>query len=98
MKGPEGLPTRQAARARWYWRLSSPYLGYVEVNLQIQGIKGYNEDILLLLTQTMTYSEKVLVVVGSKIIDRAMGMTTKGEIARATMTWKQAHLGTVISG
>ena len=23
-----------------------PYLGYVEVNLQVPGIKGYNEDIL----------------------------------------------------
>ena len=34
----------------------------------------------------MTYSEKVPVVVGSKIIDKVMGMITKGELARATMT------------
>ena len=39
----------------------------------------------------MTYSEKVLVMVGSMIIDRAMGMITKVELVRATMTWKQAH-------
>ena len=37
-------------------------------------------------------------MVGSKIIDRAMGMITKGELARATMTWKQAHLSAVMSG
>ena len=32
-----------------------PHLGYVEVNLQIPGIKGYNEDTLLLVILTMTY-------------------------------------------
>ena len=64
------------------------YLGYVEVNLQILGIKGYNEDILLLVKPTMTYSEKVLFMVRSKIIDRAMGMMTKGELTRVTATWK----------
>ena len=46
----------------------------------------------------MPYSVKVLVMVGSKIIERVMGMITKGEVARATMTWKQAHFGVVISG
>ena len=74
-----------------------PYLGYVEVNLQTPGIRGYNEDILLLVILTMTYSKKVPVMVGSKIIDRAMAMITKGELARATVTWKQAHLGVVMS-
>ena len=42
-----------------------PYLRYVEVNLQIPGIKGYNEDSLKLVITTMTYSEKVPVMVGS---------------------------------
>ena len=46
-----------------------PYLWYVKVNLQILGIKNYDEDVLLLVIPTMTYSEKVPVVVGSKIID-----------------------------
>ena len=69
-----------------------PYLGYVEVNLQIPGIRGYNEDVLLLVILTMTYSEQVLVMEGSKIIDRAIRMITKGELARATMTWKQLYL------
>ena len=74
------------------------YLGYVEANLQIPGIKGYNGDVLLLVISTMTYSEKVPVMVGSKIIDRVIRMMTKGEPVRATVTWKQAHFGVVISG
>ena len=55
-----------------------PYLRFVEVNLQIPGIKYYNEDVLLLVIPTMTYSETVPVMVGSKIIDRAMSLMTKG--------------------
>ena len=70
-----------------------PYLGYVEVNIQIPGIKNYNKDVLLLVIPTTTYSEKVPVMAGSKIIDRAMGVITKGELIKVTMTWRQAHFG-----
>ena len=56
----------------------------MEVNLQILGIKSYNKDMLLLVIPTTTYSEKILVVVRSKIIDRAMTIITKGELAKAT--------------
>ena len=41
-----------------------PYLGFVEVNLQILGIRSYNEDVLLLAIPTMAYAERVLVMVG----------------------------------
>ena len=64
-----------------------PYLRFVEVNLQIPGIQGYNEDVLLLAIPTMAYAEGVLVIVGSKIIDRALGYMTVGELAHATATW-----------
>ena len=46
----------------------------------------------------MTYSEKVPVMVGSKIIDQVMGMMTKWELVRATMTWRQTNFGAVTSG
>ena len=74
-----------------------PYFGYMEVNLQIPGIKGYNEGVLLLVILTTTHSKKKPVVVGSKIIDRVMEMITKRELARATVTWKQAHFSAVMS-
>ena len=41
-----------------------PYLRFVEVNLHILGIRGYNEDVLLLAIPTMAYAEEVLVMVG----------------------------------
>ena len=70
----------------------------MEVNLQILGIANYNEDVLLLLIPTMTYSEMVPVMDGSKIIDKALSLMTKGELAKVTMTGRQAHFGAVMSG
>ena len=75
-----------------------PYLRFVEVNLQILGIKNYNEDVLLLVMPTMTYSKTVPVVVGTKIIDKALSLMTMGELAKATMTSRQAHFGAVMLG
>ena len=75
-----------------------PYLGFMEVNLQIPGITNYNEDVLLLVIPTTTYSKMVLVMVGSKIIDRALSLMTKGEFAKVIITWRQVHFGAVMSG
>ena len=36
-----------------------PFLRFVEVNLQILGIRNYNEDVVLLVIPTTTYSETV---------------------------------------
>ena len=75
-----------------------PYPGFVEVNLQILGIRRYNKDVLLLAIPTMAYAERVPVMVGSKIIDKALSCVTAGELAKATVTWRQAHFGAVMSG
>ena len=75
-----------------------PYLRFVEVNLQIPGIRNYNEDVLVLVIITMTYSKTVLVMVGTKIIDKALSLMTAGELAKANTTWRQAHFAAVMSG
>ena len=64
-----------------------PYLRFVEVNLQILGIRGYNKDVLLLAIPTTAYAQGVPVVVGLKIIDRALSCMTAGELAHVTATW-----------
>ena len=74
-----------------------PHLGFVEVNLQILGIRNY-KNVLLLVIPTMTYSKMVPVMVGTKIIDKALSVMTTGELAKATMPWRQAHLGAVMLG
>ena len=74
------------------------YLGFVEVNLQILGIRNYSKDVLLLVIPTMTCSKTVPVMVGTKIINKALSLMTAGELAKATMTWRQAHFGAVMLG
>ena len=64
-----------------------PYHGFVEVNLQIPGIRGYTKDVLLLAILTTAYAEGVSVMAGSKIIDRALSCMTVGELACVTATW-----------
>ena len=91
-------PLGQVLELEWTGGAAIPYLRLVEVDLQILGIRNYNENVLLLVTSTMTYSEKVLVVVGSKIIDKALSLMTMGELVKLTMTWWQAHFGAVMSG
>ena len=62
------------------------------------GIANYNKGLLLLVIPTMTYSEMVPVMVGSKIIDKTLSLMTKGELAKATMTWRQGHFGAFMAG
>ena len=75
-----------------------PYLRFVEVNLQIPGIRNYNEDVLLLVIPTTTYSKTVPVMVGTKIIGKALSLMTVGEFTKATTTWRQAYFGAVMLG
>ena len=72
-----------------------PYLGLVEVNLQIQ---HYNEEVLLLVIPTMTYSQMVPVMAGSKIIGKALAVITMGELEKVTTMWRQVHFGAVMFG
>ena len=71
------LPLDRLLKLEGTSRAAIPYLGYVEVDLQIPGIRGYNEEFVLLVMLTTTYTEKVLVMVGSKIINREMGIIMK---------------------
>ena len=75
-----------------------PYLRFVEVNLQILGIRNYNEDVLLLVIPTMTYSRTILAMVGTKIIDKALSLMIAGELAKATTTCRQPTLGQSCQG
>ena len=70
----------------------------MDINLQIPGIKSNNEDVLLLVIPTLTYSKTVMVMVGTKIINKALSLMTMGELAKTTMTWRQAHFGAVMLG
>ena len=66
MDGHEGPPLDRLLELEGTGGSSIPYLGYVEVNLQMPGIRVFNEDVLLMVIPMTTYAEKVPVMVGSK--------------------------------
>ena len=80
------------------WGAAIPYLGFVEVNLKILGIRNHNEMCCCWLSPPQTYSKMVPVMMGSKIIKKALSLMTMGELAKATMTWRHAHFGAVMLG
>ena len=83
-EGPGGL-------ANWY-------LGYVKSQLtNTRDKRGYNEDVLLMVIPITTSAETVPVMIGSKIIDSVMTVIMKGELVRATMTWRHTHFSGVMS-
>ena len=74
-----------------------PYKGYVEANLIIPGLLWYNKDVLSLVILENKYGERVPVQIGTLVIDHLVATMTAEELQQAGDTWKQVHLGTVIS-
>ena len=70
-----------------------PYLGYVD-----HRYKRYNEDVLLLVILTMTYSEKVPVVVWTQGHRLGNGNDDQGGTHEGNCDLEQAHFGAVMSG
>ena len=95
--GLEIQPLGQLLELEGTGGVAIPYLRFVEVNLQILGIRRYNEDVLPLAIPTMAYAEKVPVVLGSKK-NKALSCMIVGELAKATATWRQAHLEQLCQG
>ena len=56
------------------------YLGYVEVRMQILGISSFKQDILMLISHTTTHHKRVLIQLGSHIIDQVTKCITKEEL------------------
>ena len=54
-----------------------PYLGYVEVRMQILGISSFDQDVLMLISYTTTYYHRwVSIKVGNRIIDQVTNCIT----------------------
>ena len=75
-----------------------PYLGYVEVKMQIPGISSFEQDILMLVSHTTTHCHKwVPFQVGSRISDQVVKNIMDEELRSLSQSWKLAYVGTVLS-
>ena len=65
--------------------------GYVEYNLQIQGISSYNSDQVALITDDNTqFVKKVPLMIGMKTEDTIFEAMKEGEIKMLDNIWKRA--------
>ena len=75
-----------------------PYLGYVEVRMQILGISSFDQHVLMLISHTTThYHKRVPLQVGSQIIDQVTNCITEEELKSLSQSWKLAYVSTVLS-
>ena len=58
-----------------------PYLGYEEVRMHIPGIHSFDQDVLMLVSHTITcYHQRVPIQVGSHIIDQVTNSISEDEL------------------
>ena len=75
-----------------------PYLGYVEVRINIQGIHSFDQNVLMLLSHTTThYHQMVPIQVGSHIIDQVTSCISEDDLQSLSQSWKLAYVSTIIS-
>ena len=75
-----------------------PYLGYVEVRMQILRISSFEQDLLMLVSHTTThYHKRVPLQVGSCIIDPVANSIKEDKLKSSSQSWKLAYVSTVLS-
>ena len=65
--------------------------------LTIPDLPQYNEDVLFLVVSNHKYGERVLVQIGSQVIEYLVVTITEKELQQAGETWKQVHVSMIVS-
>ena len=72
--------------------IAIPYIGYVEVNLQIPEIRNYNKDALMMVMNDSRYGKKVPFSIGTIHMHAALKEMTKEERKNMSQTWQSVAL------
>ena len=72
--------------------IAIPYIGYVEVNLQIPEIQAYNEDVLMMVMDDSRYGDIVPFAIGTIHIHEALKVITDEEWENLSLAWQGAAL------
>ena len=73
-----------------------PYYGYVECHLQLPQIKKFDVDVLMLIIDDSTYSQRVPVQIGTLHIDMALDLATESEMRYLSRKWERAKMATAL--
>ena len=77
--------------------LEVPYLGYVEVRLELPEVKAFNHDVLLLIVPDSAHMQCTLITLGTLHINMAIKMATKRELGNLNKQWQRSLVATRLS-
>ena len=77
--------------------LDVPYQGYVETHLRIPKIKGFGNDVLLLIVPDSVHTHHMPITLGTLHIDMAIGLATKKELENLSKQWKRSLIATKLA-
>ena len=75
-----------------------PYLGYVEVRMNIPGINSLDRDVLMLVSSTTTqYHQRLPNQVSCHVIDQVTSCISEEELQSLSQSWQVAYVTMIIS-
>ena len=74
-----------------------PYLGYVEVHLEIPEVKAFNQDVLLLIVPDSTHTQSTPITLGTLHIDMAIKLATEEELRNLNKQWQRSLVATKLT-
>ena len=77
--------------------LEVPYLGYVDVCLEIAEVKAFNQDVLLLIVPDSTHTRSTPITLGTLHIDMAIKLTTEEELRNLNKQWQRSLVATKLT-
>ena len=80
-----------------YDRVDIQYIGYIQVQLKIPGIQGYDKDILVFIQKDSRYSEHVPIILSTLHIKDIVESATKEELRNLGKAWETGTLGSFVS-
>ena len=74
-------------------------LGYVIIRVQVEGVKGYNEDqVALVVPDLTTFGSRVLVTLGTPTINQIMNVIKKSEIDELSVSLNGSRISHLLAG
>ena len=77
--------------------LEVPYLGYVEVHLEIPEVKAFNQDVLLLTVPDSTHTRSTPIALGTLHIDMAIKLAIEEKLKNLNKQWQRSLVATKLT-
>ena len=75
-----------------------PYHWYTGVTMEIPEIKGFKEDVLMMVIDDDEYGKRIPIQLGTLYIDQIITQATPEEFASLEKVWDRAHISSYLGG